>query len=77
MITLKTIARPTLFGRAPSQAQDPPGGFVILNLKFVIYLLFGICDLEFSAIHNFPNNYVLNNPSLFFCYFNVENAESR
>jgi hypothetical protein len=32
-----------LFGGAPS----PDGGFVIWNLLFVIYLLFGFCDLEF------------------------------
>jgi hypothetical protein len=37
-----------LFGGAPLRARALPGGFVIWNLKFVIYLEFGACDLEFE-----------------------------
>jgi len=36
-----------LFGGMPSQARVPPGEFVIWNLLFGIYLLFGAYDLGF------------------------------
>ena len=31
-VTLNPITKPMLYDGAPSQAQVPPGGFVILNL---------------------------------------------
>jgi len=47
-VTLNPIAKPMLSGGAPSL-----GEFVISNFEFVIYLLFGICYLEFSHIYMF------------------------